>query len=80
MDCFTSPTMNRFLPSREMAEKMAFWTALVSWYSSTIISSYRADHCFARGVGPPSSPTSRRTAMCSRSEKSSTPRRSFSAA
>ena len=39
MDCFTSPTIKRLVPSLERAEKMAFWTSLVSWYSSTIISS-----------------------------------------
>ncbi|CUQ10915.1 Uncharacterised protein [Flavonifractor plautii] len=80
MDCFTSPTRKRLVPFRDRAVKMAFCTSLVSWYSSTMISSYRADHWRASSVGAPSSPTSRRTAMCSRSAKSTMPRRAFSAA
>ena len=79
MDCFTSPTRKRFLPSRDRAVKMAFCTSLVSWYSSTITSSKRALHCSASSVGAPFS-VSRRTAMCSRSAKSTMPRRAFSAA
>ena len=75
MDCFTSPTIKRFSPPRETAEKMAFCTALVSWYSSTMISSYRAAYCAAT---PPSERSF--TARCSRSAKSSRPRRAFSAA
>ena len=79
MDCFTSPTRKRLVPSFDRAVKMAFCTSLVSWYSSTMISSYRADHWRARLVGAPSSPTSSPTAMCSRSAKSTMPRRAFSA-
>ena len=80
MDCFTSPTWNRLVPSRDRAVKMAFCTSLVSWYSSTMISSYRADHWRASSVGVPSSPARSFTAMCSRSAKSTRLRRAFSAA
>ena len=71
MDCFTSPTRKRFLPPWDRAWKMVFWTSLVSWYSSTMISVYCAPHWRAKSVGWPASSVSRRTVKCSRSEKSS---------
>ena len=69
MDCFTSPTMNRLSPA-DRASKMTFCTALVSWYSSTMISTYRRDHSAANAEGWPSSRVSRRAVRCSPSAKS----------
>ncbi len=69
MDCFTSPTRNRLSPW-DRAAKMAFCTALVSWYSSTMISRYSFPASAARGDGPPSSPVSRAAVRCSPSAKS----------
>ena len=57
---------------------MVFCTWFVSWYSSTSTSSYRAEQNLASSEGPPSSVVSSLTAKCSRSEKSTSPRRSFS--
>ena len=45
MLCFTSPTVKMFCPFLDTARKMAFWISLVSWYSSTRISRYRAATC-----------------------------------
>ena len=78
MLCFTSPTVKMFRSSRDTARKMAFCTSLVSWYSSTKISRYRAETWRPSSVGALSGPTSSRNARCSWSEKSTVPRRSFS--
>ena len=69
MDCFTSPTKNRLSPW-DRASKMAFCTPLVSWYSSTMISTYRLRHSRARGDGFPSPSVRRAAVRCSPSAKS----------
>ena len=78
MLCFTSPTVKMFCPFLDTAWKMAFWISLVSWYSSTRISRYRAATCSPSSVGAPPEPTSRPRAKCSWSEKSAAFSRSFS--
>ena len=67
MLCFTSPTMNRFSPFLDTARNSRSWTWLMSWYSSIMISSNRAETSRAVGVGAPSSPQNSRMAQCSKS-------------
>ena len=75
MDCFTSPTRKQFCFSRVMLPKMASWTALESWYSSTSTSRYRFPISRAAAVGPfRRRPSSRSRVLCSRSPKSRTRR------
>jgi hypothetical protein len=38
MLCFTSPTINRLRPSREIARCRRSWISLTSWYSSARMS------------------------------------------
>ena len=80
MLCLTSPTMNRWQPPSVSARKIISCRALVSWYSSSMISAYRPPSSLAKGVGVPSGCTSSVRASCSRSPKSSFLRSSLAAA
>ena len=80
MLCLTSPTMKRWQPPAVSAAKILSCRALVSWYSSSIISAYRLPSSAARAVGVPSGRASRARASCSRSPKSSFRRSSLAAA
>ena len=80
MLCFRSPTKKRLAPSRLIQRKIMSCKRLVSWYSSTMISSYWPAIDRPRGVGVPSGLATSLRAKAAKSEKSATPAASFAAA
>ena len=71
MDCLTSPTRKQFCFSRVRLSKIASWTPLESWYSSTSTSRNRRPTSTATAVGADRSlPSSRSRVRCSKSLKS----------
>ena len=71
MLCFKSPTIKMLRLSLDSMLKMVSWISLVSWYSSTKISSKRFLSDMAAAVGRPFASESRRSISCSKSPKSS---------